>query len=176
MRNMFLSLLYFASFLIPGNIAADSSELYFPTATSEWKKTSPEKAGMNVKKMQKVIEYAKKQNSTGLIMLYEGRILAEQNWLTELNMKASYQYHLTETTSDGRAIEDVASVQKSIISFIAGVAREKGELDINRAVSNYIGTGWSLASLSQENEITVRHLLSMTSGLTTSLAFQAPAG
>ena len=70
----------------------------------------------------------------------------------------------------------MASIQKSIISFIAGVAREHGKLDLNRTVSSYLGTGWSKASLSQENKITVRHVMSMSSGLAVSLDFQSPAG
>jgi CubicO group peptidase (beta-lactamase class C family) len=89
-----------------------------------------------------------------------------------LQKREPYQGFLIETTSDGRTIEDVASVQKSIISFIAGIAREQGKLDIDQPVSSYIGTGWSKASLSQENKITVRHLMSMSSGLAVTLDFQ----
>lgn len=176
MRSIFLLLLSVTLLVIPRHIVADSSRLYFPTATSEWETISLEKAGINSEKLQEVIAYAKKQNSTGLIMLYEGRILAEQNWKIEVNEGDWYQNLLIETTSDGRAIEDVASVQKSIISYIAMVASEKGKLDVDRAVSSYIGTGWSRALLSQENEITVRHLLSMSSGLTNTLGFEAPPG
>ena len=158
------------------NTIAYSSDLYFPTLTSKWETISPERVGINPQKLQKIIEYAKMQNSTGLIILYEGRILTEQNWNIKLQKREAYQGFFIEITSDGRTIEDVASVQKSIISFIAGVAREQGKLDIDQTVSNYIGTGWSRASLLQENEITVRHLLSMSSGLTVKLGFQAPAG
>ena len=175
MRHIFLCLIGFALLLIPIHISADSSGLYFPT-TSKWETISPEKAGIYPERLQKVIEYAKKQNSTGLIMLYQGRILVEQNWEIEVNEREWYQNLLIETTSDGRTIEDVASVQKSIISFIAGVARDKGKLDVEQAVSGYIGSGWSRASLSQEHRITVRHLLSMSSGLTNTLSFEASSG
>ena len=176
MKTISLLLLNIALFVSLGHSIADSAELYFPTIKSNWETISPERAGINPQKLQKIIEYVKNQNSTGLIILYEGRILTEQNWNIKLQKRKPYKGFFIEITSDGRTIEDVASVQKSIISFIAGVAREQGKLDINHPVSNYIGNGWSRASLSQENEITVRHLLSMSSGLTKTLGFQAPAG
>ncbi|MBT6341588.1 MAG: serine hydrolase [Desulfobacula sp.] len=176
MKSVSLLLLNIALFVSLSHAIADSAELYFPTVTSKWETISPERAGIKPQKLQKFIEYAKKQNSTGLIILYEGRILTEQNWKIKLQKRESYRGFFIEITSDGRTIEDVASIQKSIISFIACVARDQGKLDINQTVSNYIGTGWSRASLSQENEITVRHLLTMSSGLTKTLGFQAPAG
>lgn len=176
MKTISLLVLNIILFISSGNAIADSSELYFPTVTSMWETISPERVGINPQKLQKIIEYAKKQNSTGLIILYKGRILTEQNWNIKVQKRESYEGFFIEITSDGRTIEDVASIQKSIISFVAGVAREQGNLDINQTVSSYIGTGWSRASLSQENEITVRHLLSMSSGLTVTLDFQAPAG
>jgi CubicO group peptidase (beta-lactamase class C family) len=83
---------------------------------------------------------------------------------------------LVETTSDGRAIEDVASVQKSVISFLAAIAREQGKLDLDRTVASYIGNGWSKASPKQEARITVRHLMTMTSGLNEPLQYMHPAG
>jgi CubicO group peptidase (beta-lactamase class C family) len=176
MRRIFLLILNLVLFVSACNVMANSSELYFPTPTGKWETISSQKAGIDPQKLQKVIEYAKNQNSTGLIILYKGRILTEQNWNIQLFRGEPYERFLIETTSDGRAIEDVASVQKSIISFIIGVARDKGKLDIDRSVLSYIGPGWSRASLAQEKKITVRHLLSMSSGLTKTLFFQAPAG
>jgi len=110
--------------------------------------------------------------------LYRGRILAEQYWnlQSKENQPSLYKYMLVETTSDGRVIEDVASVQKSVISFLAGIAREHGKLDLDSTVASYIGDGWSKASAKQESSITVRHLMSMTSGLNESLNYIHPAG
>ena len=176
MKTLSLLILNIALFVSSGHAIANSSELYFPTVSSKWQTISPERVGINSQKLQKIIEYAKKQNSTGLIILYEGRILTEQYWNSKLQKREPYQSFLIEITSDGRTIEDVASVQKSIISFIAGIAREQGKLDIDQTVSSYIGTGWSRASLTQENKITVRHLMSMSSGLAVTLDFQDPAG
>jgi CubicO group peptidase (beta-lactamase class C family) len=124
------------------------------------------------------MNYAGEQNSSGVVILYRGRILAEQYWkLKSVEDEGSlYKYMLVETTSDGRAIEDVASVQKSVISFLAAIAREQGKLDLDLTVANYIGNGWSKASPEQESSIKVRHLMSMTSGLNESLNYMYPAG
>jgi CubicO group peptidase (beta-lactamase class C family) len=79
-------------------------------------------------------------------------------------------------TPDGWAREDVASTQKSFIATLAGIARDKGLLDFDAPVAKYLGAGWSNASAEQEGAITVRHLMSMTSGLSEKLEFVFPAG
>ena len=83
---------------------------------------------------------------------------------------------LRETTADGRTIEDVASVQKSVLSFLAAMARDRGKLNIDEAVTDYLGEGWTQASPEQESRILVRHLMSMTSGLNERLEYMHPAG
>ena len=75
-----------------------------------------------------------------------------------------------------QAIEDVASVQKSIVSILVGVAVHKKLLQIEDSVSKHLGVGWSNAAPAQEAEIKIKHLLSMTSGLTADLHFQAKPG
>src|SRR5262249_7913849 len=51
-----------------------------------------------------------------------------------------------------------------------------GLMDRGAPVSKYIGVRWSRASRDGERQITINHLLSMTSGLDDSLAPVAPAG
>ena len=77
---------------------------------------------------------------------------------------------------DGSVVEDVASVQKSVVSFLVGVARGQGLLNLEDSVSTHLGAGWSNASLQQETAIQLRHLLSMTSGLATDLSYQQAPG
>jgi CubicO group peptidase (beta-lactamase class C family) len=45
------------------------------------------------------------------------------------------------------------------------VAQQKGFININNQVSQYLGTGWTSAPLAKENLITVKNLISMNSGL-----------
>jgi CubicO group peptidase (beta-lactamase class C family) len=157
---------------------AGSLDLYFPPMKGKWETVSPEETGWKAAKLKIAMEYAGEQNSSGVVILYRGRILAEQYW--ELKSaeeeRSRYKYMLVKTTSDGRAIEDVASVQKSVISFLAAIAREQGKLDLDRTASSYLGNGWSKASPKQEARITVRHLMTMTSGLNEPLKYINPAG
>jgi CubicO group peptidase (beta-lactamase class C family) len=165
-------------FLKANVVFAGSSGLYFPPVIGKWETVSLDEIGWKAAKLKIAMDYAEKQNSSGVVILYRGRILAEQYWelKSAAEERSRYKYMLVETTSDGRAIEDVASVQKSVISFLAAIAREQGKLDLDRTVESYIGNGWSKASPKQEGRITVRHLMTMTSGLDEALKYMHPAG
>lgn len=65
---------------------------------------------------------------------------------------------------EGRSHEDVASIQKSFISILIGLAQQKGYLKISDSVSMYLGS-WTKLKKEEEEKITIRHLLTMTSGL-----------
>jgi CubicO group peptidase (beta-lactamase class C family) len=49
--------------------------------------------------------------------------------------------------------------------MMVGVAQQEGFLSINDTTSKYIGKGWTNCSVLQEDKITIRNQLSMTSGL-----------
>ena len=88
----------------------------------------------------------------------------------------NYEQRVVGRDAAGRAIEDVASAQKSVSAMLAGLAQERGVLKITDSVQKYLGSGWSKASPEQESVITIRHLLTMTSGLDDDLRFEAPPG
>jgi CubicO group peptidase (beta-lactamase class C family) len=58
-----------------------------------------------------------------------------------------------------------ASAGKTLTSTITGIAQDQGFLSINNPVSQYLGQGWTSETANQEDQITIRHLLTMTSGL-----------
>jgi len=169
------STLLFTSLKAAGN---ESAQLYFPPINREWATITPKDVGWDVNKIEQVLQYVGSQKSSGLVVLYNGRILAERYWAVSSaeNKSSPYSRLVFGATQDSRALEDVASAQKSIVSFLIAVAREKKLLDIDRSVSSYLGNGWSNASKAEENRITVRHLMSMTSGLTISLKAKNPPG
>jgi CubicO group peptidase (beta-lactamase class C family) len=57
------------------------------------------------------------------------------------------------------------SAGKTLVSTATGIAQQEGLLNINTRASQYLGAGWTVAPLAKESLITVRHLLTMTSGL-----------
>ena len=76
---------------------------------------------------------------------------------------------------EGRSQEDVASIQKSIVSILIGIAQQKGLIDINESVTSYIGS-WTQLSAEKESLIKLRNLLTMTSGLDVDLNYNAEPG
>lgn len=49
--------------------------------------------------------------------------------------------------------------------LLVGIAQQEGLIDINNRSAQYLGTGWTSAPLAKENMITVKHQLTMTTGL-----------
>ena len=158
--------------------AEPATELYFPPDSGEWERIDPASAGWDPEALEAVLEYAEQQRSSGVVILLNGRILAERYWEVVEMPPGLIDYSVLTVghTQSGHVIEDVASIQKSVIAFLAGVAERKGLLDIEAPASKYIGQGWSKATPAQEAQIRVRNLLSMASGLDEDLQYQGTPG
>ena len=113
------------------------------------------------------------RKSSGIVVVVGGKIIAEK--FAEVDEPSRrYQGMVHGTDKLGHPIEDVASCQKSIASVLVGIAQDKGLLKIDDPVQKHLGEGWSNASPKQEKQITIRHLISMNSGLDDRLRFVAP--
>ena len=157
-------------------------KLYFPPAKGKWETVDPAKIGWNAAKLKTVLDYVEKNKSSGMVILYRGKILAEQYWPLDppernaTGGRNPYFYMRLGVNDQGQAIEDVASAQKSVTAMLVGIAQHKGLLKLSEPVHKHLGKGWSQAPPDAETKITIRHLISMTSGLTNRLQFQTPAG
>ena len=76
--------------------------------------------------------------------------------------------------TDEAYARDIASAQKSVLSLLVGRAIGDGIIGIDTLVDDVLGTGWTPHG--QTSGITVRHLLTMTSGLDDGLAVVTPPG
>ena len=167
---------------LPLFAADEETSLYFPPAKGPWEKIDPAKIGWNPAKLKEALDYAGKNKSSSVVILYRGRILAEQYWPLNPKEKTAegkpnpYFHMRLGKDAKGRAIEDVASAQKSVTAMLVGIAQHKGLLKITDPVHKHLGKGWSKAPAEAEARITIRHLISMNSGLDTRLQFVAPAG
>lgn len=124
--------------------------------------------------MTALLDYMHGQNTTGFLLIQDGKVLVEKNWPAPSNPQfANFVY---EKTKDGALLEDVASQQKSFVSVLVAVAIDKGLIDVAKPVSAYIGTGWSKATPEQEAKIRVIDVLTMSSGLNEQFGYAAPAG
>ncbi|MEZ6022585.1 MAG: serine hydrolase [Hyphomonadaceae bacterium] len=118
---------------------------------------------------------AEAAKSTALIVEQGGERLLERYW-TLAEPSQHFELLGGDTLADGRTCEDVASVQKSVIAFLAGIAITEGKMALDAPVSDYIGVGWSKAPADREAAITIRHAMAMTTGLSTALEYEEPAG
>ena len=162
--------------------AKKDAPLYFPPAKGQWEKIHPAKIGWDPIKLKELMDYAGKNKSSSVVILYRGRILAEQYWPLNPKEKTAegkpnpYFHMRLGKDAKGRAIEDVASAQKSVTAMLVGIAQHKGLLKITDPVDKYLGKGWSKAPSAAEAKITIRHLITMSSGLNPRLQYVAPAG
>lgn len=99
--------------------------------------------------MQPLLDFLEVKNTKGFIILVNGRIVME-HYFNGHNAITPWYW---------------ASAGKTLTATMTGIAQDEGLLNINNKVSDYLGTGWTSASLSKENLITCKNLLSMTSGL-----------
>ncbi len=134
--------------------------LYFPPPGDAWATITPHDAGWDSKALDAALSWAGDRNTTAVVILSGGRILAERYW----------------AAGSPRLAADVASAQKSVTSLLVGLAQEQGLVSIADPVSKHLGRGWSRAPSAKEDLITLRHLLTMTSGLTDRLEYAADAG
>jgi CubicO group peptidase (beta-lactamase class C family) len=132
----------------------------------------------NTAALDEAVAYVQSQKTTGFLIIQDERTITEHYWpLPDDAASQTFRANFVHgTQANGALREDVASQQKSLIALLVGVGVDKGLIDIERPVSDYIGSRWSKATPEQEGRITVRHLLEMNSGLLEDLSFDAPAG
>jgi CubicO group peptidase (beta-lactamase class C family) len=136
---------------------APSVDLYFPPSGSTWEKVTPASLGWDESKIPDLKTFLAASNSRALIVLIDGKIVMEE-----------YQgKQLVNTTLDFTASSNWywASAGKTLTSATVGIAEAQSKINLDAKSSTYLGEGWTSLSLTQENKITVRHQLTMTTGL-----------
>ncbi|MGZ8753010.1 MAG: serine hydrolase domain-containing protein [Acidimicrobiia bacterium] len=141
-----------------GTLVARKPRAYVPPPGA-WAKVRPSAVGWDHTELQEAFDYAGEHTSFAMTMVLGGKLLAEHSWRLGLGFA-----------------RDIASVQKSVVALLVGNLQAAGKLRIHEPVTTYLGPGWSKATPKQEAPITVRHLLTMTSGLSSGLAFEAVPG
>lgn len=126
---------------------------YFPpteaTNAGVWESKTAASIGWDETQLQAAFDYAATKSTYGLIVLHHGKIVKEQYW--------------NGWTKDNRY--PLNSAGKSVVATLAGIAQQDGILNINNKTSQYLGNGWTSMPLAKENLITVKHQLTMTTGL-----------
>jgi len=132
-------------------------QLYFPpTDSQEWETVSPEELGWNETMLSELKAFLSQNGTRAFIILKDGRIAAEQYWGNNLLNNAPF---------DVSTAWYWASAGKTITTFLTGIAQQEGLLSINDKSSEYLGAGWTNMAADKETLITIRHQLTMTTGL-----------
>lgn len=128
----------------------NAQAIYFPPLSgNSWDTISPQSLNWCQTKIDSLYSYLDTNNTKAFIVLKDGKIVLEKYFGTH-----------TQTTP-----WQWASAGKTITSFMVGIAQQENHLSIADTTSNYLGLGWTICTPAQEEKITIRHQLTMTSGL-----------
>ncbi len=155
MRNLFvlalLPLLFFSC--IKDDPAPDPppvGSLYFPPVSgTEWQSLTPSSLGWNESQLNDLYAYLQSKNTKSFMILKNGKIVAERYFGT--------------FTAD--SLWYWASAGKTMTALLVGIAQQEGLINLNIRSSMYLGRGWTSLPIQKEDLITVRHQLTMTTGL-----------
>ena len=154
MRKLSLLLVYLFSIIScsknDGVIQPTSTEtMYFPSSTnSAWESKTLTSLGWKQSGVQPLKEFLNQKSTKSFMILVNGRIVMEEyfNGHTATN---EWEWN---------------SAGKTLLSTTTGIAQQEGLMNINNKASDYLGAEWTNMPISKENLITVRNLLTMTSG------------
>ncbi|MGB6267875.1 MAG: serine hydrolase [Olleya sp.] len=145
----------------PGTENPTPETTYFPPINSDvWETIAITDLNWNTNALAELSLFLEASNTKSFIILHQGKIAFEQYYNGHSDTAAWYW----------------ASAGKTLTTAVTGIAQDQGLLNINNKVSDYLGTGWTSATLEQENLITCKNLLSMDSGLDDTLGDSVAPG
>lgn len=134
----------------PSPINTGTDTPYFPPISgADWKTTTAASLGWDETELNNLYPYLQSEHTKAFIIIKNGKIVAEKYFGT--------------FTAD--SLWYWASAGKTMTGFLIGIAQQEGLININDLTSKYLGTGWTSESLAQENLITIKNQLTMTTGL-----------
>ncbi len=127
-----------------------AQSLYFPpNGSSNWDTIAPASLGWCSDRIDSLNHYLESNQSKAFVLLKDGKIVVES-------------YYNNHDAADSWYW---ASAGKTLTAFMVGQAQQQGFLSIHESTSNYLGEGWTSCTAEQEQAITVRNQLTMTTGL-----------
>lgn len=127
-----------------------TSNLYYPPLNSpNWETTSVDELGWDALAEQELYDFLETNDSKAFIILKDGKIVVEW-YFGDHTQNTSWYW---------------ASAGKTLTAFMVGIAQQQDLLNIEDKTSDYLGTGWTSATIAKEGLITITDQLSMTSGL-----------
>jgi len=125
-----------------------ATQLYWPT--QDWRTSTPEEQGFDSAKLAEGLQAIQKQHISidSLLVIRSGYVLLD-----------AYFYPYDDTIP-----HDLASVTKSVMTTLIGIAADQGKLQLDQPMVSFF-PGRTIANLDARKEhITVRHLAGMMNG------------
>ncbi|MBP8293264.1 MAG: serine hydrolase, partial [Caldilineaceae bacterium] len=150
-----LSSLLFIALLVGSCTAFPQAARVAPAAASwpthEWRSTAPEEQGIHSTKLADALLTMRERGIDihSLLVIRNGQVLADATF---------YPY-------DGKTVHEVASVTKSIMTTLIGIAADQGTLSLDDPMLSFFPDHTVANRDARKEPITVRHLASMSSGL-----------
>lgn len=127
-----------------------SQNLYFPPINgSGWETTSPQTLNWCSESIDSLYQFLEVNNSKAFILLKDGKIVLE-HYFNDFDTSSIWYW---------------ASAGKSLTAFLVGIAQQEGYFSVQDTTSKYLGNGWTSCTFEQEQKITIRDQLTMTTGL-----------
>jgi CubicO group peptidase (beta-lactamase class C family) len=132
-------------------------ELYFPPLDSgQWESVTPASLDWNTDLLDTLKLILEENGTRAFMVLKEGKIVMEYYFGEDLLGLSSF---------DASKKWYWASAGKTLTAFVVGKAQEDGFLSIHDMSSKYLNSGWTSLDSDREEQITILHQLTMTSGL-----------
>ena len=142
------SKLSFLIFLFPFILTAQ--DYYFPPLLgNQWETITPTDAGFCTDDLDSLSTFLEEKNTKAFIILKDGKIVFEE-YYNGFGQDSIWYW---------------ASAAKTLTGYLVGVAQEEGLLNLDDKTSDYLGEGWTSVPSDKEDLITIRHQLSMSTGL-----------
>ena len=127
-----------------------AQSLYFPPKIGNtWDTISPTGLGWCQERIDSLYAFLEQKDAKAFILLKDGKIVLEKYFGT-FTQDSAWQWN---------------SAGKTLTGFTVGIAQQEGHLKITDTTSKYLGKGWTSCTSTQEDKITIKHQLSMTTGL-----------
>ena len=133
----------------PAPTPPDTSMYYPANSGSAWETTAVSQMGWKTSAIADLKTFLAQKHTKSFMILVNGRIVMEE-YFNGHSASAEWEWN---------------SAGKTLVATTTGIAQQEGLLNITDKASDFLGTGWTNMPLDKENLITVRNLLTMTSGI-----------
>jgi CubicO group peptidase (beta-lactamase class C family) len=130
------------------NPATAQTPYFPPLLGNTWEATDPADLGWCTPALDDLQTFLGERHTKAFLILKDGKRVVE--WYFDDFVQDSLWYW--------------ASAGKSLMATMVGIAQEEGLLAIEDATQDYLGAGWTSTTPEQEQAITIRHQLTMTTG------------